>query len=433
MSANAIRGADADVGHSAPPIEIGDPEIEERLRRARRAGEPLWLWPRVPRAAWRAALIEIERVLRADLADGALPPLRAATPELARALAVAAFTSGTGPLLGRWIEERRLEATPALGSHLLDHLDHGRRRWERLRVRAAEAVEQLTDAGVPTILLKGIHTGPAFFPEPGCRPSSDVDLAVPEERWAQAVAALERAGYRVEARQGRMRRAELRPPHEGRSIRSLELLHADAPIGIDVHAGIERETEGGGRPPFGAVRPGETAPWPLVHPSARVLAEPLLVATLAAHSSEDLPRLSLLRVYELARILRLEVGAGALDWAEILTRVPRPGYRFLFPSLELVERLAPGTVPLAVREALRVEVPLALRSAVAGLAPAAAQRFDGLTLEERLMWAGNAREIFGRALNVAWPASAGGSWRRVARIYAERFWKLARGGGSFSR
>ena len=115
-----------------------------------------------------------------------------------------------------------------------------------------------------------------------------------------------------------------------------------------------------------------------------------------------------------------------LDWDALLERVGRASYRFLFPALEMAERLAPGTVPGPVREALHAESPPLLRWVVGGLSPATAQRLTDLSLEERLMWVGSVRELAGRAVDMAWPASAGGSWSELARIYAERLWRVVR-------
>ena len=164
-----------------------------------------------------------------------------------------------------------------------------------------------------------------------------------------------------------------------------------------------------------------------MHPAARVLREPLLLITLAAHASEGLHNLTLMRMHELVRVIRTGTAQGSLDWNRLTSRVGRGGLRFLFPSLELAERLAPGTVPQRVREALRSEAPPPMRSIVDELRPATAQRLAQPSLEERLMWAGSPGELIGRLADMAWPSSAGDSWRGVARIYAERLWRVVRG------
>lgn len=402
--------------------DLSDREVEARLEAARRSGRPLWLWPEVQPARWRAALGRIEEVLRADLIRAPLP--RLGDDGGARAIEIAGFTSGTGPLLGRWVEEGRLHVAPRLAGVFRLHLEHGRRRWKRLHTRASEAIDVLAELGLSPIVLKGVHTAPAFFPEPGTRPSSDVDLAVPPRDFPSALAALERAGYSVERSQTALGRVELLPPGEARSLRSLDLLHADAPIRVDLHAGLDRALLGVGRLELGEPRAGETMPDPALHRSARVLAEPILLASLAAHASEGLQNLTLLRVYELALVARAETARGGLDWDALLERAGRPSHRFLFCSLEMAERLAPGTVPDAVRDALRAQAPPALRRAVAAMSPAGAQRFEGLTLGERLMWVGSAGELAGRLADLLWPASAGGSWARVAGIYADRVRRL---------
>jgi hypothetical protein len=413
-------------------LDLSDTEIAARFAAARRSGEPMWLWPSVDREAWRAGLAAIERVLRAELAgDTALSLGNDARSRDAAGIALAAFTSGTGPLLGRWVEHGKLDASAELAPILALHLAHGRERWMRLQARAAELFVPLRGLGLQPILLKGVHTAVAFFEEPGCRPCSDLDLSIPRASWPAVVAALESAGYRTLVRQDRIAKAELLPPGEGTSQRSLDLLHRDAPIRVDVHGGLDREFFGVGSLVIGEVADNETAPWPSVDPSARVLKEPLLTTLLAGHAS-DPHNQTLIRLFELVRVLRAEATDGRLDWDAILERVGGGGRRFLFPSLEMADRLAPGVVTREVRTALRQAATPAMRRVIDRLTPATVQRLGSLSLEERLMWAGSPIEMIRRLADIAWPGSAGGSWRRLARIYGDRFWRIVRGRGPLS-
>jgi hypothetical protein len=406
---------------------LSEAEVRVLLQAARRRGQPGWVWPDVEPAAWRAGLSTLVGTLRTALA-GSDPIRLEFEPEAdPRGLAIAAFTSGLGPLLGRWVEEGRLQCAPLAGLFAL-HLRHGRSRWARLERIATEAVAVLGDLGLRPIVLKGLHTAATIFPEPGARLCNDVDLAVPRSRWADARAALERAGYTLVVDQQGIGRAELLPPGESGSLGSLHLLHENAPIRVDLHGGLDRAYFGAGRLALGDGTTDETEPWPALGPSARVLTEPLLTILLAAHASEGLHNLTLLRMVELSLAIRAGERSGGLDWDALVARTRRAGsLRFLFPALEVTDRLAPGTVPERVRHVLRTEAPLAMRAVVDALQPATTQRIERLSLSERLMWAGSPSELAGRLADMVWPASAGGAAGRVGRIYAERLWRLARG------
>jgi hypothetical protein len=65
-------------------------------------------------------------------------------------------------------------------------------RWE---LAAKQAVGVLAEAGLRPIVLKGGATKYRLYPEPWYRPSSDVDLLVPEAGMEEAVHRLERAGF----------------------------------------------------------------------------------------------------------------------------------------------------------------------------------------------------------------------------------------------
>jgi hypothetical protein len=67
-------------------------------------------------------------------------------------------------------------------------------RAEQQRAIAAEAVAAL--GAIPVALLKGLSYGGWLYADPGERPMNDVDLLVPIEAHAAAVAALARIGYR---------------------------------------------------------------------------------------------------------------------------------------------------------------------------------------------------------------------------------------------
>ena len=141
--------------------EISAEEVRRRFAWARRQGHPAWLWPETPIPAWRAALRQIEAATASVLAG------RTARLEGdPQALGLAGYTSGTGPLLGCWLEQGRLVAEAPAAAELQRQLAHNRIRSSRLAGIASEVVARMADDGVEVLVLKGAHTGPAYFPEP---------------------------------------------------------------------------------------------------------------------------------------------------------------------------------------------------------------------------------------------------------------------------
>ncbi len=455
---------------AAPPppllddaLDLAPGQVSARLRAARRRGQPAWLWPEVPVSAWRAALRQIEIAARWVLTGGGRAALPAEGPAAVRALGLAAYTSGTGPLLGYWLEIGALEAADAAAALLAVHLRHGRRRMARLSAEAAAALHHLAQAGVAAVLLKGVHTAHAYFPDPGTRPCSDIDLLVAPADLAAAERVLAAAGYTPGRTQRRPYKREWAPPGAKgapRLPRSLELAHADDAWTIDLHASLERNFFGVAtvRPAGDAGSDGAgipTRPWLLptagAHVPSRVLAHPAQALFLATHASEGLHNLTLIRLIELALVLRRDAAEYrdaespgirgrpvpaspcprvpvSAAWRALVQAAEQSGaLRFAHPALALCERFLPGTVPGGVRARFAAAATPAQQRVLAQLTPATAQRLDRLSLEERFMWAATPRERLRRLLHGAWPAPAGRSPAELWRIYAERAWRLARG------
>lgn len=405
----------------APPERIA-----ASFRWAREQGHPGYVWPDVPIADWRAALDTIERTATALLAARRRPP-RLRTPAGGTlALSVAAYTSGLGPWLGHAIETGALRADADAARLLALHLDHARRRATRLDAELAGALRVLAGAGILTTVLKSAHTAREFFPEPATRPAADIDLAVPAEDFAAAERALVNAGYTLLKRQPWPRQSTWLPPGAPTQLRSLALVHADDPYTLDLHASLDRDFFGIRTVRFGPLD-AVTRPWPAVHPSARVLSQPTLLAYLAVHASQGLHNLTLLRLLELVHVARADTATGALRWPELLACLERAdALRFAWPALELAERFAPGTVDPDARAALAAAATPRMTRVLAGLRPAEAQRPERLSLEERLMWAHGPAEHLRRALYMIWPLWVGASPRELGRLYAERLRRLMR-------
>lgn len=76
----------------------------------------------------------------------------------------------------------------------IHRLAWSRNHWLFHQVRPL--VEELTDAGIAVMLLKGAALTMRVYPDVGARPMQDVDLMVPSTRAAEAFALLERRGWR---------------------------------------------------------------------------------------------------------------------------------------------------------------------------------------------------------------------------------------------
>jgi hypothetical protein len=399
--------------------------VIDRLHWARRNGHPAYVWPDVPIAQWRSSLEAIETVVARILISDPAPPtpvpcLLPPSGADARAVGIASFTSGTGPLLGRWVEDGRLLVPPDLADILALHLAHGRRRAVRMRAMLHEALDALAAEGVRATVLKGAHTGSAYFPEPGTRPAADIDLSVRPDQVAAASAAMTRLGYLPRVQHTHPYRCDWVRPDTGLPT-SLDLSHEENPVSIEVHAGLDRNY-GVRRLSFAPYDASLIAPWN-EYGEALVPTQPLLFAYLAAHASEELHRIQLLRLIELVLVARRDFKTPA-HWSALreLVRSLEAG-RFLYPAVALAARFVPGSIDAETLADLEADAPQRMRDVVARLHPATAQRLEGLSIAERFIWARGPIEMIKRAAFLLWPARS----RSLGTIYAERLWRVLRG------
>jgi hypothetical protein len=439
---HAMNAGDSTLRSRTEAHRTGEPtpaEIEARVRWARRQGYVAWFWPDVPIAGWRAGLLEIERV--AGLLIGrTMPGTRAHNTRLcfdlpdhadARALGIAAFTSGMGPLLGYWIECGLLNGQPDVDAVLRVQLQHSRRRAERMQLATMTALDLLGEAGCEPILVKSAHTSLALFEEPGLRPAADIDLVVESTRYAQAEEALAHAGYRLVKRRRNPRKSDWAPPGAPSSLRSLDFTHEANPFTLELHGSLDREFYGVRTLRFGFIAHLGVVPAPDIHPRARVLAQPLLATYLAAHASEELHQLQLIRLVELALLIRRDVAAGVLDWRELDSLLAnRAAHRFTFPAVALVERLAPGTIDPWFLARISSSASERMKGVLGRMTPATAQRLDELSLDERFLWTEGSVEIVRRLLHLFRPPHDG---RSLLRYWADRLTRLVRGRVSLRR
>lgn len=384
-----------------------------RMREARERGQPFFPWPDLSPDAWRLSLGAIQGSVAEVLAGeaGVHPgagPARLEAPAGPSALGIAAFTSGTGPLLGFWIEVGRLSTGDDVAQLLLLHLHHGRRRVARLREAVVHLLDALSLRGVVPVVVKGFHTAHRLFPDPGTRPMSDLDLVVEPEQLPVVMSVLLAEGFTRTRHLRRPYTSEWAPPGGAAVPRSLELTHAENPWTLDLHATFDRD--------FGGVRtvsvvPPEAAatePWSIEGRELRVLAQPYLPAYLAVHASQELRNLMLVRLVELVWALRRGEQEGHLDPTELHGLLERcRAEAYVYPAFELAERLAPGTVPPDLRCALARAAPVRVRAIIERLRPAMAMRLDAVSLEEQFMWASGPVDHLRRFHRALWPSWAG--------------------------
>jgi hypothetical protein len=379
--------------------------------------------------AWRAWLLEFERIAPAlaglAAARTTLRPPR--NGEDLEAFSVAAYTSGLGPLIGLRIEQGSFSAPADLADTAALHLLHGRRRAEVLRATRDEAVALLSRAEVPVTLLKGAHTSAVYFPEPGTRPAADVDLLVPSRSLATAGAAFAAAGWTPGTSQRRPAKHDWIPPGSPRLPRSLHLAHADDPRSVELHGSLARDFFGVATVDIGyGDRSLEAAPE--IDPRVRVLRPTPLAAFLALHASQEVHHLQMVRLLELALVLRTEADRQRLETdrlADLLRAAA--GLAFALPALDLTEKLIPGTVDHGLLEEARAIAPVRMLRRLDRLRPAAAQRIEGVTVADRLMWASGTRQTVRRVLDLLVPSRARGSARPPLETYGDRLFGLLRG------
>ncbi|KQV56078.1 MULTISPECIES: nucleotidyltransferase family protein [unclassified Caulobacter] len=401
---------------------ISEQEVSRRFKWAKRQGNPAWLWPDIRVEDWRAALEQVARVASAVLSGAAVPPRLDGDPA---AIGLAGYTSGLGPLLGWWAETGAILPSPAVARVLDLHLRHNRIRAARLDAAAVDLIGRLSRQGIAVTVLKGADTGRAYFPAPGVRPASDIDLLVRAEQASAAEAILRAEGF-AEASRG-ARESSWRPPGCPTAPRSLTLVHADDPWSIDLHSALDLMVSAGA--PLAALDAGapmdSRRAW-APGSEATALEQPLLLFHLAIHAGAGLQNLTLLRLVELNLVIRQDVAAGRLSWDAFLALGERIGLLgFAYPALTLCEALTPGVVPALVLARCARATPRGVLRVVRRLTPATAQRIERSSVGEHFMWTdGWRRRIRQLAADIAPRA---GSWRALWSIYEKRAWRLVRG------
>lgn len=404
----------------------------EAARRASRYAttlDPRTLWPDVTEAQFAAAMREVVRVTAA-LLPPASPPVEITPPVPGGPVAfgVAAFAAGLGPLLGYWIEAGRLRAPATLADLLASHLDHGRRRARRLRAALEALAGAFAAEGIAVTVLKGMHTGWTYFPEPGTRPIGDIDLLIEPERARDANRLLEAAGFR--RAHGIAERTTWEPPGSTPPA-SVHLTHADNPWTLDLHVTIDRRFANAGTVTRFDVRAErDLAEWSAGPGGVRVLSQPVLACFLAVHASHHVPIVSALRLVELALVFRRDGGA-AFPWAALgerfrATRTSAFGY----PALKLTADLQPGVVQPSLLEDLRSATPARVLGLTDRLTPATALQLYRRSFEAHFLWAAPGWRRVSGFIRWLWPRDSDGGrlpLPHALRVTGHRLRRLAAG------
>jgi Uncharacterised nucleotidyltransferase len=392
-------------------------KLQERVARWNATGIAQHLWPEVPReqlevahdVLWRA----VGDVLANRLSSSVALPNRTTT----EALSIAATISGLGPLVGYWIEDGRVTTAAPLDELFLEHLDHGRRRASILAEPLNQLLAEFHRVGIDPILLKGAHTSRVYFPVPGTRPASDIDVLVHPDALPRARRALSAIGLVPSTVPQSPPHAEAWQRTPDPRIHAVNVDHAENPWQIDLHTSIDRSFFRGCMTRFGELPFDMTTTIDIDGIAARVLRHPLLVAHLAQHTARDFYRLRLVRTVELVLVIQKDRGRG-LDFGELLAFLDGIGAtRFMLPAFAFVERLVPGTVDPGFQEAITRAAPPRLRATVDAAFRAPLRGYFRRSPEERFMWSRGPLEWLQCVSDIVWPRG---------ETFEERVWVLRR-------
>ena len=199
-----------------------------------------------------------------------------------------------------------------LGAFLLAVHAANLERNDELRDELAAAVALLNRAGIEPVLLKGaIRLVDQLYPDHGWRMLRDLDLLVPQAKFAEAIRALEDAGYAPNSRSGN------------------ELRHPGGSVQIDLHKELfstarqvrllpAAEMLEGSRP--AAFGDGTVRLPAIEHQLAHLIGHSQI-----KHSGHALGRIALRDRLEAAALMRW--AAESVDWQALSLRFAAVGYR----------------------------------------------------------------------------------------------------------
>jgi hypothetical protein len=413
----------------SPLDEPPDAPVDELRRRerawssTRRAGD---LWPGLDAAVLQSAADVVgacaASVLRGERATIDASPLDGDAIRRARAIGVAGLLTGVGPLLGAWAERGLLDVDERVAHVLARHLAHGRARIARMRSGVMPLLARLEREGLAPGVIKGFHTAHVYFPEPGARPMTDVDVVVAPGNLPRAEPILRELGFTPGERVLRGHAHQWLPPNADGAVWSHELWHARSQWHVEPHDGLN----------FAGVvanvdvpQAAQLADTLTIDGTTLRVADPAeLVALLATHGSTELYSSRLLRLVELVLVIRRASALGTLDWSGVEEHLARRGtLRFAYPSLTLVERLAPGTVDDRLLARVHGAATPRIRAVTARFTPTAPILDQPFSLAERLLWTSGVRGTARRLWRMIAPLEGAPVGTRL-RTYAHRAARL---------
>jgi hypothetical protein len=293
-----------------------------------------------------------------------------------------ALRHGVAPLL-----HRRLQAEGMLdmvAPTVVDRLEKARRATalDNLRMygdfkRVAHA---LGEAGIPLIVLKGLHLAELVYRDISLRPMADLDILVPREQLRRALAALSARGYR--------HNEMLVASEQAMSgLKEITAIRAASGTSVDVHWGLNTIRE----PIADSLQEIWRCARPVRLGDSDTLAMPpelLLVYVCAHYACANCFVSDARSLCDVAEIVRTE---PALDWQAVVMHGSRHGWtRGVAAALRLARDHLGVPVPAPVLAALGGDV---LDPAL--LADAIAQLFTTTELPERLTTAPNLLALTG--------------------------------------
>ncbi len=403
-------------------MSFGNEDSDARIRRWLSTGDLSALWPQCSAQEVSAAHQEICRVTRALLnSSGEKPELETNYPATTAALGIAAFVSGMGPLLGWWAAHGKLRVQPPSGQVLAKHLEQGRKRAALLRSHLKQVLAALEEAGLRAIVLKGLHTGSVYLPEPGTRPGADIDLLVEPGNYPVAAHILERLGFQETRKTVFGRRSEWTRPDSPQTIASMELETERNPWHLDLHTALERWYFRGLTASLGTGAFSATSTFFLDDTPTMGLGQPYLAAFLALHASYELVRMRLIRLVELLWVIEKDTLRGTLKWAELLSLVTEKKLaRFVYPAFALCESLRPGSIDPEVLQYTEGQATPRLRRVTRQVERENLAPLVQRSLDDKLMWARGFKELVLNLSEWVWPSDEV-ERAKLSRLYWKRF------------
>ncbi|MES2178519.1 MAG: nucleotidyltransferase family protein [Gemmatimonadota bacterium] len=412
--------------HPDDDAALCDPEaladLARRLQRFDASKDPSWLWPGLSEPARVRAAQEIQRVTAEMLRGMSRVQMDPQRHHETYALAIAAHTTGMGPLLGHWILTGRLSAEPAVEARMRAHLEHSRRRNARIERELHPALDALIRHGVVPVALKGLHTSRAYFEDPAARRMADVDIWVDERLREAAEEALRSAEFRPSGTPTEAHKQEWIAVGIDDTIHSVEVADAYTKWELELHTSLVRVFHRGAVAKLDPLLL-RTEPFELAGVRMRVLQPDALIIMLACHCSAELGSSRLLRLYEIVSIVRSVQMRDGLDWDGILAQMASLRVaHYTYPAFVLAEALAPGTIdPRALALGERAST-WAARHTVARLTPAGGV-IDEIGFLRQVMWVRGVDGFLHRIQRLVWPAphgrptNASASWRTRMRQF----------------